>query len=153
MSTTKVESECGGDRHNSDLESALTGAHTEADRRRNLLSKVSTNLFPSRRLLGLRAVWRELFSLPSRIAILRRNNWFRYGIPLESLSQRENLPPNLRNKYRRARIRGIQKLCSIHPAPSPLDFYILARTIGHDLFAEDLDKAEEYRADISHRKD
>jgi hypothetical protein len=144
VSTTKVESKRDGDQRNSDLESALSGAHREAGHQRNLLSRVAVSLFPPPRLLGLRAVWRELCSLHSRIAILRKNNWFRYGIPLESPSQLASPRHAIRGRFRRARIRGIQKALSIHPGLTPLDFYILARTIDRDLFEEDRDTAGEY---------
>ena len=143
MSTTKVETKRDERLDNICLESALSGAHTGADRQRRLFSRVGASLFPSHRLLGLHAVWRELCSLPSRIAILRRNNWFRFGISLESSSRQGNLPRATRDKFRRARIRGIRKLLSIHPAATPLDFYVLLRSIDRDLFEEDQGKAEE----------
>jgi hypothetical protein len=143
VSTTKVDSKRDGDQCNSDLELALFGDHREEGRRRNLFSKVAASLFPSHRLLGLRAVWRELCSLRSRIAILRRNNWFRFGICLESPSQQASGRCDPQRDFRCARIRGIQKMRSIHPGATPLDFYILARTIDRDLFEEDRGKATE----------
>jgi hypothetical protein len=71
MSTTKVDSQPDGDQYNSGLESALSDAHTEEGRRRNWFSRAATNLFQSHRPLGLRVVWRELCSLPSRICCFR----------------------------------------------------------------------------------
>lgn len=141
--STKGEPTLDGGQHSSDLESALSDAHMEVGQRRKLISSIAASLFPPHRLLGLRAVRRELCTLPSRIAILRSNNWFRYGIPLESPSQQENFPRAIRDKFRRARIRGIRKARSIYPALSPLDLYILLRTIDRDLFEEDEGKAGE----------
>jgi hypothetical protein len=141
--STKVEPPLDGDQHNSDLESALSDADTEVGQRRKLISRVAASLFPPHRFLGLRPVWRELCNLPWRIAILRSNNWFRYGIPLESPSQRASLPRATRDRFRHARIRGIQKARSIYPAVSPLDLYILLRAIDHFLLEEDQGKAGE----------
>ncbi len=139
MSTTTGDSKPDGDQGNSGLELALSDAHREEGRRRSLFSRAAASLLPPHRLLGLRAVWREICSLPSRIAILRRNNWFRYGIPLESSSQLASPQSAIRGRFRRARIRGIRKALSIHPALTPLDFYVLLRTIDRDLFEEDQD--------------
>jgi hypothetical protein len=92
---------------------------------------------------GLHVVWQEFCSLIWRIGVARKNNWYRYGISLEPSSERRTLQSSLRHKYRHARICGIRKLCSIHPAPSPADFYILVHSIGPPLFQEDdQEKAE-----------
>ena len=143
MSTTKDDSVRDADQCNSDPEPTLSDARMEANPGRKLFSRVAAGLFPSHRLLGLRAAWRELCSLPSRIAILQRNNWFRYGIPLESSSQLASPQSAIRHRFRRARIRGIRKALSIHPALTPLDLYILLRTIDRDLFEEDQEMAAE----------
>jgi hypothetical protein len=135
-STTKVDSISDEGQRNSGLESALSGARTEADHRRNWLSKVAANLFLPHRLLGLRAMWREICSLPSRIAISRRNNWFRYGISLDCSVRGLFLPSYLRGKYRDARIRGIQILRTIHPAATPVDLHILLSAIDPQIFLE-----------------
>jgi hypothetical protein len=92
---------------------------------------------------GLRILWEEVRSLMWRIQLARKNNWYRCGISLEPASERRTLKSSLRRKYRRDRICGIRRLCSIHPVPSPSDFYILVRSIGPPLFQEVREKAEE----------
>ena len=136
MSTTKVSPRCDADQRNSDQGSALSDVHTGADHRRNWISRVAASLFPSHRLLGLRTVWRELCSLPSRIAIARRNNWFRYGICLDSTVRGLPMPHALRRRYRGARIRGIQIMRSIHPEATMVDHQILLTSIDPQIFQE-----------------
>lgn len=136
MSTTKVSPRCDADPRNSGQESALSDVHTGADHRRNWISRAAASLFPSHRLLGLRTVWRELCSLPSRIAIARRNNWFRYGICLDSTVQGHPMPHALRHRYRGARIRGIQIMRSIHPGATMVDHQILLTSIDPQIFQE-----------------
>jgi hypothetical protein len=71
-----------------------------------------------------------------RIAISRRNNWFRYGNSLDCSVQGLPLPHHLRRKYRGARIRGIQILRTIHPAATPVDFHILLNSIDPQMLLE-----------------
>jgi hypothetical protein len=129
VSTTKVSPRCDVDQHNSDLGSSLSDVRKGADRRRNWISRAAANLFLSHHLLGLRTVWREICSLPSRIAIAQRNNWFRYGNSLDYSVQGLPIPYHARRKWRCVRIRGIQIMRSIHPRATPVDFHILLTAI------------------------
>ena len=141
--TTKANSKLDEDRRNSDLVLALSGDHREGDRRRNLFSRGVANHLPPHRLLDLRAMWRGLCSLSSRIAVSQRNNGSRFGICLESLSPLANGRCDPQHEFRCVHTRGSQKVGSTHPAPTPWDFYILARTIDRDLFAVGLSKGKE----------
>jgi hypothetical protein len=137
---TKGDSKLDEGQCNSGLESALSGARTEADHRRNWLLGAVASLFHSRHASGLRALWRELCSLPSRIAISRRNNWFRYGTSPDCYVQGLPLPPDMRRKCRGIHIRGIQILRTIHPAATPVDVHILLNAIDLQILLECRDK-------------
>ena len=129
MSTTKASPRCDADQHNSDQESALSDDRTATGHRRSWISKAVTNLFHSHLVSGLHITWQELCSLPSRIAIARRNNWFRYGTSPDWYVQGFPLTHSLHRKYRDARIRGIRIIHTIHPAATPVDFHILLNSI------------------------
>jgi hypothetical protein len=102
---------------------------------------------------GLRALWLEFRSLVSRIARLRKNNWYRYGICLQIREIRASYPDHVADKYQQARIRGIRRLLAIHPSATLVDFDVLVRTIHPCLFEEDQRKeAESPSVDGSHDK-
>jgi hypothetical protein len=134
---TKGDSSHDGDHDKTAQEPALSDAHMEAFQRRKMILRAATDR--ARIPLGvvLRAVWLELCSLISRIVILRRNNWFPHGVSLDQFAQEDDVPYPLRCKYRRARIRGIQKVRSIHSGATLVDFHILVSAIDPQLFLED----------------
>jgi hypothetical protein len=91
----------------------------------------------------LHAIWLELRNLTSRIALLRNNNWFRYGICLQSGEERAMLSHQAARKYQQARILGIRRLLANHPAATLVDFHLLLTTIHPCLFGEDQRKEGE----------
>ena len=104
--------------------SALSDVRTARGRRSATSARVGLGLFLSHRGRVLHAIWRELCSLRGRIAILRRNNWFRYGILLTVDAQGNHIRLSHSRKYLRARIRGIQTILSIHPGATLVDQYL-----------------------------
>jgi len=140
---TKVDLSPDGDQHNSDQESALLDDHKTEGHRRNLISKVARSFSRSRLVSGLRITWRELCSLPWRIAIARSNNWFRYGNSTDYYVQGLPLTHSMRRKYRDVRIRGIQIIRTIHPAATPVDFHILLNSIDLQILLECQDREAE----------
>jgi hypothetical protein len=125
-------------------ESAISGVRKATARRKMMTVRVGLNLFLFRQKIVLRAVWLELRSLCGRIAILRRNNWFRYGILLTADAQGNHMPLSHSRKYLRARIRGIQTILSIHPAATLVDHYLLIQATA--LSPECLDRESESNA-------
>jgi len=132
-----------------DQESALSDDRTATGLRRRQILEAAINQTPIPLSVILHRVWRELCSLVSRIAILRRNNWFPRGVSLDHFAQGCYVQYPLRCKYRRARIRGIQKALSIHPMATLVDFHILVSAIDPQLLQEDSDMANE--KDYNHR--
>lgn len=106
-------------------------------------SGVGANHFPILGFVALRAMWLELCSLASSIASLRRNNWFHHEVSLDHFAEQECVPYPLQCKYRRVRIRGIQKALSIRPAATLVDFHILVSPIDLQSFLEGQDRATE----------
>jgi len=133
--------ECGDNHDKVHKEVALGDARTVRFHEKSLVSKNVLGRAHPLYIQGLYVVWQEFCSLVWRIGVARKNNWYRYGISLEPASERRTLQASLRRKYRHARICGIRKLCSIHPAPSPSDLYILVHCIGPPLFQGDQEKA------------
>lgn len=141
MSITTDERSLDAGLRSNGPELALSDGRKVKRRRRSLLSRAVTNLFRIR--ADLRAcshiVWQELCSLVARIAIARKNNWYRSGTPFGSCIVARRLPRRLASKYRLARIRGIQLLRAIHPEATQVDVHILLTAIDPHLFQDYLD--------------
>ena len=115
---------------------------TNRDRRESGRQKIppagaSQDIFLVHRPQRLRAIWLEVRNLVYRIALLRKHNWFRYGICLQSGEERCLYSRQVGRKYQLARMRGIQRLLANHPAATLVDLHILLRTIHPSLFEED----------------
>lgn len=104
-------------------ELASTDVRMATNRENNWIAKAVKGLFRFPYRAGLRAIWLELYSLCSRIAFLRNNNWLRYGTWLRMPVQqvyRQRVP---QDKYQQLRTRGIQIMLSNPPVPSPCEIY------------------------------
>src|SRR5580704_7226823 len=134
MASTKDDSIRDGDHDRSDRESALFDARTEDYLRRTRILRDGADHTPFRLGAALYAAWRELCSLNSRIAILRKNNWFPRGVSLDQFAQPGYAKYPLRCTYPRVRIRGIRRVLAIHPKATLVDFHILLTTIDPLLF-------------------
>jgi hypothetical protein len=111
---------------------------TAVDRETHPSEANSQDLFhPIGRWERLYTIWLEVRNLVSRIAILRNNNWFRYGICLQSGEERCVYSRQVAHRYQLARMRGIQRLLANHPAATVVDLHILLTTIHPSLFGED----------------
>jgi len=114
----------------------------EAFPERKLNAAISDILRP-RRFRYLHTLWRELCSAVSRTEMSRKTNWMNHGIQLQHRKDPIEGKRLRCHNYGRARILGIQKLLSIHPAATKAEIQILCQIIGPELFEEAHHTAEE----------
>lgn len=117
------------------------GVRTEDCPEKIHLSAIADILQP-RRFEYLRTVWLELYSACLRIQTIHKRSWMRHGIEMLHPNDRYTREGPCCHNFRRVRIRGIQRLLSIHQGATLFDLQIICRIIGPELFEEE-DRREE----------
>jgi hypothetical protein len=122
---------------------------TGAFRKSNYAEGVAASRFQSHRIY-LRTIWLEVRNVRHRIALLHRNKLHRYGICLQTASERLRRPDHQRCTYRQVRIENIRTLLTIHPGATLVDLYLLADMVRPCLSEEDCRMATENRHGEEH---
>jgi len=112
-------------------------------RKSNYAEGVAASRFQSHRIY-LRTIWQEVCNVRRRIVLLHKNKLHRYGIRLQTASERLHHPHHQLRMYRQNRMQNIRTLLTIHPGATLVDLYLLtqlAPAVHPGLSEEDCQRA------------
>jgi len=109
-------------------------------RKSSFAEGVAASRFQSH-LIYLRTILQEVCNVYHRIRLLHKNKLHRYGICLQTASERSHRPHPHGYTYRQIRIESIRTLLTIHPGATLVDFYLLTHpslvALAHPCLSEE----------------